>query len=68
MELSRALTDEVILEVYNEEWVQTVDYEDIPFKSHKCHEHGHLSRDCPLNRREEYLNTSKGKYQTGGGR
>ena len=65
MDLSGALPDEVILEVYDEEWVQTVDYEHIPFRCHKCHEHEHLSRDCPLNRREEDLNTSKGKDQTG---
>ena len=64
MDLSGALLDEVILEVYDEEWVQTVDYEHIPFRCHKCHEHGHLSRDYPLNKREENLNTNKGKHQT----
>eukprot|EP00253_Pinus_taeda_P024856 PITA_24856 len=64
MDLSGALPDEVILEVYDEEWVQAVDYEHIPFKCHKCHEHGHLSGDCPLNQREENLNPSKGKDQT----
>jgi len=65
MDLSGALPDEVILEVYDEERVQAVDYEHIPFRCHKCHEHGHLSRDCPLNRREENLNTNKGNDQTG---
>ena len=65
MDLLRTLPDEVILEVYDEEWVQIVDYEHISFRCHKCHEHGHLSRDCPLNRREENLNTNKGKDQTG---
>ena len=65
MDLSGALPDEVILEVYDKEWVQMVDYEHIPFRCHKCHEHGHLSRDCPLNKREKHLNTSKGKDQTG---
>lgn len=64
MDLLGALLDEVILEVYDEEWVQTVDYEHILFRCHKFHEHGHLSRDYPLNRREENLNTSKGKDQT----
>jgi len=65
MDLSGALPDEVILEVYDDKWVQTVDYEHITFRCHKCHEHGHLSRVCPLNKREEYLNTSKGKDQKG---
>jgi len=52
MDLSRALPDEVILEVFDEEWVQTVDYEHIPFRCHRCHEHGHLFRDCPLSKIE----------------
>eukprot|EP00253_Pinus_taeda_P032357 PITA_32357 len=53
MDLSRALPDEVILEVLDEEWVQTVDYKHIPFRCRKCHEHGHLIRDCPLNKAED---------------
>jgi len=65
MDLSRALPYEVILEVYDKGWVQTIDYEHIPFRCHKCHEHGNLPRDCLLNRREENLNTRKGKDQTG---
>ena len=52
MDLSGALPDEVILEVFDEEWVQTVNYEHVPFKCHKCHEHGHLFRDCPLSKIE----------------
>lgn len=32
MDLSGALLDEVILEVYDEEWVQAVNYEHIPFQ------------------------------------
>ena len=39
MDLYGALSDEFILEVYDEEWVQTVDYEHIPFRCRKCHEH-----------------------------
>jgi len=50
MDLLGALSDEIILEVFDEEWVQTVDYEHIPFKCHKCHEHGHLLKDCPLSK------------------
>jgi len=30
--------------------VQTVDYEHIPFRCRKWHEHGHLMRDCPLSK------------------
>ena len=50
IDLSGALLDDVILEVFDEEWVQTVDYEHMPFRCCKCHEHGHLFRDCPLSR------------------
>eukprot|EP00253_Pinus_taeda_P013184 PITA_13184 len=50
MDLSRALPDEVILEVLDEEWVQIVDYEHIPFRCSKCHEYGHLFRDFPLSK------------------
>lgn len=28
--------------------MQTLDYEFIPFRCRKCHEHGHHYRDCPL--------------------
>jgi len=52
MGLSGVLPDEVILEVFDEEWVQAVDYEHIPFRCRKCHEHGHLFRDCPLSKIE----------------
>ena len=52
MDLSGALSDEVILEVFDEEWIQTVDYEHIPFRCHRCHEHGHLFRDFPLSKIE----------------
>lgn len=47
MDLWGALLDEVILEVFDEEWVQIVDYEHIPFRCRRCHEHEHLFRDCP---------------------
>jgi len=52
MYVSRTLLDEVILEVFDEEWVQIVDYEHIPFRCRRCHEHGHLFRDCPLSKIE----------------
>lgn len=48
MDLSGALLEAIILEVYDEDWVQRVDYEHIPFRCHKCHEHGHLYRYFPI--------------------
>jgi hypothetical protein len=37
------------LEYQDEDWIQTIDYEHIPFRCRKFHEHGHLFRDFPLN-------------------
>jgi len=61
MDLSGALPDEVILEVFDEEWVQAVDYEHVPFECCKCHEHGHLFRDCPLNKMESKTKSTSAK-------
>jgi len=36
MDISISLLIEIILEVFDEEWVQAVDYEHIPCKCHKC--------------------------------
>jgi hypothetical protein len=37
------------LDYQDEEWAQTLDYEHIPFRCRKCHEHDHLFREFPLN-------------------
>jgi len=42
-----------------------VDYEHVPFECHKCHEHGHLFRDCPLNKMESNIKTNTGKDTKG---
>lgn len=34
--------------MHDEVWVQPLDYEHIPFQCRRCHEHGHLFRQCPL--------------------
>jgi len=48
MNISKALPGAVTLEYQDEEWLQTLDYEHIPFRCRRCHEHGHLYRDFPL--------------------
>lgn len=58
MDLFGALLDELILEVFYEEWVQTVAYEHIPFRCRRCHEHGHLFRDFPLSKIKNKSRTS----------
>ena len=40
MDLFGALLDEGILEVFDEEFVQTMDYEHVPFRCRKCHNMG----------------------------
>jgi hypothetical protein len=49
MDISKALPGSITLEYQDDDWSQTIDYEHIPFRCRKCHEHGHLFRDCPLN-------------------
>jgi len=39
----------ISLEYHDEEWIQKIDYDHIPFKCRKFHEHGHLFQDYPLN-------------------
>lgn len=65
MDLLGALPAEVILEVYDVECVHTIDYEHIPFICCNCHEHGHLFKEWPLNKREKKLKGNIGKDPEG---
>jgi hypothetical protein len=49
LNISKPLPGTIILDYQDEEWSQTLDYEHIPFHCRKCHEHGHLFREFPLN-------------------
>jgi hypothetical protein len=42
MNIYKPLPISITLEWQDEEWAQTIDYEHIPFRCHKFHEHGHL--------------------------
>jgi len=53
MHLTKTLADSVSLFHDDFEWIQTLDYEHIPFRCRKCHVHGHLFRDCPLNQQSK---------------
>jgi hypothetical protein len=57
MDVSGALPEAISLEFRDEEWIQSIDYEQIPFRCRRCHEHGHLLRECPLNKKQEAENT-----------
>jgi hypothetical protein len=56
MDVSGALPKAISLEFRDEEWIQNIDYEHIPFRCRRFHEHGHLIRECPLNKKEEATN------------
>ena len=45
------MPDGIELTWEDEEWFQAIDYEQIPFRCRRCHEHGHLFRDCPQNKK-----------------
>jgi hypothetical protein len=49
MNISKDLPGTVTLEYQDEEWAKTIDYEHIPFRCRKFHEHGHLFKYFPLN-------------------
>ena len=49
LNISWALTGEICLWRKDEEYIQTIDYEHIPFYCRKYHIHGNLFRDFPLN-------------------
>jgi len=50
MDVSGALHEGMWLEFRDEDYYQAIDYEQIPFRCRRCHEHGHLVRECPLNK------------------
>ena len=51
MYLRKALSDVVSLYHDDYEWLQTIDYEHVPFRCRKCHALGHLFQDCPSNKK-----------------
>lgn len=42
IDVSGALTEAIRLNFRDDIWSQSIDYEHIPFRYRKCHEHGHL--------------------------
>jgi hypothetical protein len=65
MDVSGALPEAISLEFRDEEWIQSIDYEQIPFRCRRCHEHGHLIRECPLNKKQETKNTKAQQDEDG---
>jgi len=65
MHLTKTLADSVSLFHDDFEWKQPLYYEHIPFRCRKCHEHGHLFRDCPLNAQSKASSNDSNKDSDG---
>lgn len=55
MNIAEPLPEHIELEYHDSFWQQPLDYEHIPSRCRRCHEYGHLYRQCPLNKEEEYI-------------
>jgi len=51
LDLSKGLAKKINLQYKDYVFEQILDYEHLPFRCHRCHEYGHLAKDCPLFRR-----------------
>ena len=58
MNVSCVIPESITLSYEDFEWIQTLDYEFIPFRCKRCHEHGRLFHDFPL---EQYSNPPPNK-------
>lgn len=45
------LVDAMLLKYGGLEFIQTLDYENLPFRCHHYHFYGHLAQECPLRHR-----------------
>jgi hypothetical protein len=65
MDVSGALPEVICLEFKDEEWIQNINYEQIPFRCRRFHEHGHLFREIPLNKKKEMENSKPQQDEDG---
>lgn len=65
MDLKQPLPDTVSLFHEDVECIQLIDYEHFPFRCRKCHELGHLFRDCPLNSKPSAPNDQENTLSDG---
>ena len=62
LDISKYLPESIKLSWQDEEWIQAIDYKNIPFHC-KCHEHEHLFREFSLNTPPPMpQNNTGGKY------
>ena len=56
MDISKELSKAIILNWEDEEWVQPIDYEQVPFRCKKFHDYGHFTRNFPNMNQQSSLN------------
>ena len=65
MDVSGALPEAISLEFRDEEWIQNIDYEQIPFRFKRFHEHGHLIKECLITKKKKRKPPKPGRMRTG---
>ena len=58
MHIDKTLPESIILAHEDTELTQPLDYQHVPFRCHKFHEHGHLYQDCPMKKIPTVLTTA----------
>ena len=66
LDISKELPESIKLSWHDEEWLQPIDYEHIPFCYCRCHEYGHLFWQCPLNAPPQGLHRKNGEKDVEG--
>jgi len=57
------LAGDILLKYRGQEFIQTLDYENLLFRCHRCKVYGHLARDCPHGHRRRRRQRKNG-YKT----
>jgi len=65
MDISSELPKGIILTWDDEDCFQTLDYEHVPFRCLRCHEHGNLYRECRLTATAQGGKPKEEKYAKG---
>ena len=60
IDISKDLLEAVSLNWEDEEWIQQIDYEQLPFHYRIYHEYGHFGRNCPKGTQEKQTSNHEG--------